>query len=389
MPMALRFRGLAWVLLLCTLSACSSSPEPAPPYTSTLEVELTEVLTIGLETHDGDLLGAPAALVTGQEGQMFVADRSIPAVRVFDADGQWQHDIGKRGEGPVEFTSLNQLTLIGPDTLLAVDGMAMRATVVTTSGVAVDHWPLVTIEGGSLVILSALKHLDERHLVVGWNTVSNNPADDHPTEVLHYVRRTDEGYHIEQQFLDPAEAYDFEGYGRSARPTGSALLLDDTTLLFAHQLYTGRIESFIYDEDSGAWTQEAPWPGVVSTEMPYENVPDEAYPGPNISRAGSPAGLFHARIFNRSAGLVTLPDERIAHFTRIKVDGEEQFGMELFERSGERVGYAAIWRRPYREEPTSLPYVDHVDADGRLYLRTTDEATGAPVVQVLQLSVSE
>jgi hypothetical protein len=50
------------------------------------------------------------------------------------------------------------------------------------------------------------------------------------------------------------------------------------------------------------------------------------------------------------------------------------------------VGYAAIWRRPYREEPTSLPYVDHVDAEGRLYLRTIDEATGAPVVQVLQLA---
>ncbi|NBB84863.1 MAG: hypothetical protein GVY12_01395 [Bacteroidetes bacterium] len=50
------------------------------------------------------------------------------------------------------------------------------------------------------------------------------------------------------------------------------------------------------------------------------------------------------------------------------------------------MGYAAIWRRPYREEPTSLPYVDHVDAEGRLYLRTIDEATGAPVVQVLQLA---
>jgi len=108
-----------------------------------------------------------------------------------------------------------------------------------------------------------------------------------------------------------------------------------------------------------------------------------------ISHTGSPAGLFHARIFNRSAGLVTLPDRRISHFTRIKVEGEEQFGVEVFERSVERVGYAAIWRRPYREEPTSLPHVDHVDADGRLYLRTNNEPTGVPVVQVLQLSVSE
>jgi len=52
------------------------------------------------------------------------------------------------------------------------------------------------------------------------------------------------------------------------------------------------------------------------------------------------------------------------------------------------VGYAKIRRRPYREEPTSLPYVDHVDAEGRLYLRTNDEATGVPVVQVLQLSIA-
>ena len=48
------------------------------------------------------------------------------------------------------------------------------------------------------------------------------------------------------------------------------------------------------------------------------------------------------------------------------------------------MGYAKIRRRPCREEPTSLPSVDHVDAEGRLYLRTTDETTGAPVVQVLQ-----
>ena len=85
-------------LLMCvTTAACASSPEPAPPHTSTLEVELTEVLTIGLETHENDLLGQPEAVVTDAEGRLLIADRSIPAIRVFDADGQWQHDIGGRG----------------------------------------------------------------------------------------------------------------------------------------------------------------------------------------------------------------------------------------------------------------------------------------------------
>ena len=53
------------------------------------------------------------------------------------------------------------------------------------------------------------------------------------------------------------------------------------------------------------------------------------------------------------------------------------------------MGYAKIWRRPYPEDPMHVSHVDHVDDDGRLYLRTTDEATGARVVQVLQLSIGE
>ena len=389
MPTFIHRRWLAWVLLVWTLPACSSSPESAPPHTSTLNVELTEVLTVGLETHENDLLGQPVAVGTDSDGRLLIADRSIPAIRVFDADGQWQHDIGGRGEGPVEFTGTTALHNVSPDTFLVVDGHAMRATLLSSAGEELDIWPMVTSDGGHLVILSALRHLHGRELIIGWNPISTNPTDDHPTEVLHYVRRTEEGYRTEQQFFDAAEELGFAQYGRSASPMGSALLLSDETLLYAHQLYTGTIQHFTYYGDNATWIQKTPWTGVVERETAYENVPSEAYPGPNISRAGSPAGLFYARTFNQSAGLATLPDGRIAHFTRIKVDGEEQFGVEVYEFSGELVGYAALWRRPYPEDPSRLPYVDAVEEAGQVYLRARDEETGAPVVQVMQLKIPE
>lgn len=386
-------QGVVIALLLCAgvlTGSCASSPEPVPPHTSTLEVKLTEVLTIGLETHENDLLGQPEAVVTDAEGRLLIADRSIPAIRVFDADGQWQHDIGGRGEGPVEFTTLHQLTMMGSDTLLAVDGMAMRGTLVDTRGEVIDIWPLQTVEDGSLMLWALIPgRQDDQFIVVGNHYVSTDPRDDHPHTALHHVHREAEGFRIEQQFVDLAEDLGREGFGLAWGANGSILALNAEELLYTPQLYDGQLQHLAFDPTEEAWTRTTPWNGVVETTTPYELLDDDAYPGPNVTVVGSPVGRFVGRTLNQSAGLATLPDGRIAHFTRIKVDEKEQFGVEVYEPSGERVGYAALWRRPYPEDPTNLPYVDAIDEAGQVYLRAHDEDTGAPVVKVMQLKIEE
>jgi hypothetical protein len=43
---------------------------------------------------------------------LYVADAYVPAVRVFDRDGTYLRDLGRRGEGPGEFTAVRGLTAL-------------------------------------------------------------------------------------------------------------------------------------------------------------------------------------------------------------------------------------------------------------------------------------
>jgi len=68
-------------------------------------VSLREDLRLGrLEGPDEELFGEVTEVAVGPEGDIFVFDTQLPALRQFDANGDFVRTIGREGEGPGEYS---------------------------------------------------------------------------------------------------------------------------------------------------------------------------------------------------------------------------------------------------------------------------------------------
>lgn len=68
------------------------------------DVSLVEEVRIGrLNGPEEYVFGSIADLTVDAEGRIYVADGQVPIVRVYDADGRFVRNLGRRGAGPGEF----------------------------------------------------------------------------------------------------------------------------------------------------------------------------------------------------------------------------------------------------------------------------------------------
>lgn len=94
---------------------------------ATWEVSTEPILTIGLrEGPDEYLLDRVAAAFQLSDGRIVIANGGTAEFRFFDADGDFQHASGRRGEGPGELRVLYRVARLGGDTLVACDLAAGR-----------------------------------------------------------------------------------------------------------------------------------------------------------------------------------------------------------------------------------------------------------------------
>ena len=80
--------------------------------------------------------------VASYQDRFYALDSSVPAVRVYDAQGRYSRDIGSEGDGPGEFRSPDGL-LVGDDGRIYVRAMRQgRITIFENDGTFVDTWSL-------------------------------------------------------------------------------------------------------------------------------------------------------------------------------------------------------------------------------------------------------
>lgn len=114
------------------LPALAAAQQPRPPaWRATEEIRI------------GSVDGGPAALsqiggvVVMNDGRIFIAQPMDPSIRVFGADGRYERQLGRRGQGPGEFELLGGIGLHA-DTLYAFDHRLGRLTFFTADGAAVQ-----------------------------------------------------------------------------------------------------------------------------------------------------------------------------------------------------------------------------------------------------------
>lgn len=119
--------------LVCGVVACG--PPEGFPDVPTWRLSTVPVTTIGRTEGDSThLFQRIAGVELLADGRVVVADGGLSVVRVFDADGRFLTQMGRRGDGPGEFGELSSLFLVLPDTVVTWDHALRRLTFFTPEG---------------------------------------------------------------------------------------------------------------------------------------------------------------------------------------------------------------------------------------------------------------
>jgi hypothetical protein len=103
--------------------------------------ELKRELAVGVADGDQDyMLGGIDDIAVASNGTMYVLDRSVPTVRVYDATGKFVKNIGRRGSGPGEYRYATAIALAKNGNLLLYDQGNARVNVYTPTGDVVTSW---------------------------------------------------------------------------------------------------------------------------------------------------------------------------------------------------------------------------------------------------------
>lgn len=104
---------------------------------------LVEEASIGvLEGADEYMLGNVSSLCA-YDGRIYLIDRQVPVIRMYDYDGTFIGNIGRQGGGPGEYDSPSSIRISPVDgTIFVRDGSQGRLNVYSADGESIDTWPL-------------------------------------------------------------------------------------------------------------------------------------------------------------------------------------------------------------------------------------------------------
>jgi hypothetical protein len=119
---------------------------------------LEEELSIGVAAGDEPYMFGQVASVWATDDAIWVVDRTVPAVRVYDHQGTWLRDIGGAGQGPGEYEAPTQVVVTDDGRIIVAD-MSRRTNIYDASGTALATWNaasrggvFIGISGGSLLL---------------------------------------------------------------------------------------------------------------------------------------------------------------------------------------------------------------------------------------------
>lgn len=129
---------MSFLLLLTVVTGTQAQTVPSvaadgPPVWR--NPRIVEELRIGvLDGSDEYIFGSIAAIGSTSDGTIFVADGQGPRLRRYSADGVYQGDAGRPGEGPGEYRSIVAMATTPSDEIAVYDVRLQRITLYSAQG---------------------------------------------------------------------------------------------------------------------------------------------------------------------------------------------------------------------------------------------------------------
>lgn len=126
-------------LALC-LSGTAGQERPAPEVIvpdrvtcAACSITRTTVVRLGSSSLEGEIAEKPLHVREGPRGEYWVLTDLMPP-RVYAATGAYLRTVGRKGRGPGEYESPSDVVWLPGDSILVIDGLARRATVLAPGG---------------------------------------------------------------------------------------------------------------------------------------------------------------------------------------------------------------------------------------------------------------
>lgn len=286
---------------------------------------------------------SPHYIVVGQEGWIYVSDRRMKEIRIYDAEGTFINKIGERGRGPGEFTEISTM-YIDPSQnhLIAVDRMNLRVTRFDRNGEYLETHMLP--EGPVISPWLGRADMEGNHFLLYRIPVMPNqprPEEDHLVHVYNSDFTEITGSLVEASLYGNLDNY---AINRSigGPNTGLFEFIQQERLIAAPHIYEGEI--YLFEKQKNDWVNRIKLQGKQPEGEVFREV-DSSQPPDYAVRMGTPRGAIAYLKFSTSIGLHPVDDNILAHYVHFQDENYKngEVGVSLFDLStGTYLGYTKI-----------------------------------------------
>lgn len=288
------------------------------------------------------LFAWPTNVCTDSNNNIYISDRNMSKIRVFDEKGNFLNYISRKGQGPGEIQEVNCMTVDHDDNLIVVDRLNHRFTRFSNMG---KDFITYRIPINTPIDPWFISPLGKDCYVIYFHVRSNNKYRVQPSDrVLHVFNnnftslyksfaRADEIWDINDAFLRT----------RVGKSRSNLFVINPSKIIISPEFYDGKI--CLYDQKSSEWKLKIIKGERVKNRsyklLDFSDYPDYKFPGGTITASG-PGYKFLAQMLNISKGIFALSDGKIVHFVWSRNKKKSELGIELFEHDGKYIGYDLI-----------------------------------------------
>ena len=305
-------------------------------------------VTIIKERQIGELDGPEESLfvyitdvTVNSKGDIYIADSRLNEIRKFNKDGEHLLSLGRRGQGPGEFQSVNIVSANSQNELIAFDNMLGRISIFSDKGELIKTTKKLIKD--SWISPSKIFSTDGNYVVFG--KLGNS------LKLFHEFGQDwniTESY-IDYEFIDNRE---FEEHSLNFGP-GNCLFQDDGDILYTKYYYDNQILIYknkrlikIIERESDI---KKPYEILVFHDVNKAlNVrKDQKYQEYDFRSFGQGIAFF-GKSFQNSLGIFQLSDGHMVNFLSVRKSKDiREFGVELFDSEGRFLYYSKLGENLY------------------------------------------
>lgn len=307
------------------------------------------------------LFDYPGTVETDKYLNIYIAEKKALTIRVFDKNGKFIRNIGRRGRGPGEFLDLTLFTINSNDELLVFDNFMFRITYFSLDGnykkeikysPSIINWPR-----------SILQLKDDNYLLSYYLGNESNLFFLWDKNFVKRVASIGEEYFDERNDIELKESLFYSFFPNYAASKGDYLAV-------TKNFYNGVVYLFQYLNGSVKFLKRISGYSINKTaySKSHEKNSDLKH-DISISYFNK---KFQANIHSKSLGIFFLKNGTLINFTKHEAGKEIIFGYEKYDRQFKFLGYYQIEKTKITNENRRMLLfgieVAHKDFEDNFYL---------------------